>query len=134
MIIYCLVILNTLVYDVCPKCLESIVKFIFPELCSILSHGSIDPVGVLSTVSVFVVINQPKSISKLFCVQLRIQCISVCTQNCQLRSVSSCILLWSKVLIKPSRLKFLVFINRFLLIFQLLVCLILDICHLIYKY
>ena len=64
-----------------PGSFQPVVEFVLPELRSVLSHGGIDPVGMLGPVPILVVVNKPESVSEFFGVDLRVQSISGCAED-----------------------------------------------------
>ena len=85
------------------ECLDTVVEFVLIEVSKGFAEDIMYPESVICSISVFVVVNDPKSISKSLRIHHWVQSISRGVENGETRSIRTSILLLSKVLYKNKR-------------------------------
>ena len=63
------------------ECFDGIIEFVSIKVLTTFAEHSMDPVGVRGTISVFIVVDDPESISKSFSVNIWVQGISGGVEN-----------------------------------------------------
>ena len=79
------------------ECFDGIIEFVSIKVSSPIAEHSMDPVGVGGAISVFVVVDDPESISKSFSVNIWVQGIFGGVENANSWSIGTSELLLSQI-------------------------------------